>query len=359
MEEGQFFPYHSLNKIQRIEPDGINVIYRKLGDEESRQIFIDRLLFSMTYEWQFINHLLKISGNYTKLNDVLTRKENISAYIYGAGIRGKNLLDIFPEYNWVGYIDRSKQIGGVYNDIPVYGIEECSKISDKDVIIVSNASESEKIIQELMDRGICKDNILSYEENIRELSKYIYFEDFCIDKQRLKGKAFVDVGAYKGEDSIRYYKWINNLNAKIIAFESDLNNYEICKLNLTKYKNIKLYNMGLSNKSGEQNFVSGKGKMSVFSEMGDIAVPMTCLDEVANTMEIGYIKMDIEGFEKQALLGARRIIKQQYPMLAVSIYHKREDIWEIPKIILELNPKYKFFLRHYSLRQVDTVLYAV
>ncbi len=69
--------------------------------------------------------------------------------------------------------------------------------------------------------------------------------------------------------------------------------------------------------------------------------------------------MDIEGFEKRALIGAKKIITEQEPALGISIYHKREDIWEIPKLILDLNSEYKFFLRHYSLGVIDTVLYAV
>ena len=72
-----------------------------------------------------------------------------------------------------------------------------------------------------------------------------------------------------------------------------------------------------------------------------------------------FIKMDIEGAEKEAILGAENIIRIQKPKMAVSIYHKREDIWELPKLLLEMNPEYRFYLRHYSFRDAETVLYAV
>ena len=68
--------------------------------------------------------------------------------------------------------------------------------------------------------------------------------------------------------------------------------------------------------------------------------------------------MDIEGAEKEALLGAEKITREQKPKLAISIYHKNEDIWEIPSLILEMNPEYRFYIRHYSFRFAETVLYA-
>lgn len=58
--------------------------------------------------------------------------------------------------------------------------------------------------------------------------------------------------------------------------------------------------------------------------------------------------MDIEGSELKALEGAKNTIQRNNPKLAISIYHKYEDIIELPLKILELEPEYKFYLRHYS-----------
>ena len=69
--------------------------------------------------------------------------------------------------------------------------------------------------------------------------------------------------------------------------------------------------------------------------------------------------MDIEGTEMEALKGAEYIIKKYKPKLAISIYHKPEDIVEIPKYILNINPDYKLYLRHYSDNAGETVLYAI
>lgn len=69
--------------------------------------------------------------------------------------------------------------------------------------------------------------------------------------------------------------------------------------------------------------------------------------------------MDVEGHEEKTLLGARKTIASQHPILAISIYHKREDIWNLPSIILDMYSGYRFYLRHYSVRTIETVLYAI
>ena len=69
--------------------------------------------------------------------------------------------------------------------------------------------------------------------------------------------------------------------------------------------------------------------------------------------------MDVEGAELEALKGARNLIERDKPKLAICLYHKDDDIWEIPYYIKKLVPEYKLYIRHYSNYQCETVLYAV
>lgn len=69
--------------------------------------------------------------------------------------------------------------------------------------------------------------------------------------------------------------------------------------------------------------------------------------------------MDIEGAELKALEGARECILKYSPRLAICIYHKAEDIYEIGNYILSLNPDYKLYIRHYTTCMWETVLYAI
>lgn len=97
--------------------------------------------------------------------------------------------------------------------------------------------------------------------------------------------------------------------------------------------------------------------MQTGREMTD-TIETVALDEFLHGERVTFIKMDIEGVELDALKGAVRIIKEQKPKLAISVYHKADDIIEIPKLIMEMRPDYKLYLRHYSMLANEMVLYA-
>jgi hypothetical protein len=71
-----------------------------------------------------------------------------------------------------------------------------------------------------------------------------------------------------------------------------------------------------------------------------------------------FIKMDLEGYEELALLGAKETIKRDKPKLAISIYHGKDDYWKLPNIILDADSEYRFYIRHYTLFNNETVLYG-
>ena len=69
--------------------------------------------------------------------------------------------------------------------------------------------------------------------------------------------------------------------------------------------------------------------------------------------------MDVEGAELKSLVGARNTIIKNHPRLAICVYHKISDVYEIPEYILSIVPEYRFFLRHYNAtHHWETVLYA-
>ena len=72
-----------------------------------------------------------------------------------------------------------------------------------------------------------------------------------------------------------------------------------------------------------------------------------------------YIKMDIEGAELEALWGARRILKEHSPVLAICAYHTSDHLWQIPFLIHAIQPDYKLYLRRYAEGAFELVWYAV
>lgn len=98
---------------------------------------------------------------------------------------------------------------------------------------------------------------------------------------------------------------------------------------------------------------------SRITDTGTVSIDARKLDDVLQGKKVTFIKMDIEGAELAALRGAEKIIREQRPRLAICVYHKPEDIWEIPSLILSCNPDYRLYLRHYSITETETVLYAI
>ncbi len=88
-------------------------------------------------------------------------------------------------------------------------------------------------------------------------------------------------------------------------------------------------------------------------------IEVTSIDKVLQGKEATFIKMDIEGSELAALQGAKETIQKYRPKLAISLYHKPEDMLEIPNYILNIVPDYKLYLRHYATNLWETVLYAI
>jgi hypothetical protein len=68
--------------------------------------------------------------------------------------------------------------------------------------------------------------------------------------------------------------------------------------------------------------------------------------------------MDIEGAELAALRGAERTLRRDRPRLAISLYHKPEDFYEIPEFLAGLGAGYRLYMDHYTIHEEETVLFA-
>jgi hypothetical protein len=93
---------------------------------------------------------------------------------------------------------------------------------------------------------------------------------------------------------------------------------------------------------------------------GDISISVETIDHISEEYKIipTYLKMDIEGAEFEAIMGAAETIKKYKPKLAICLYHKPDDLWKLPKLIFELRDDYKFSLGHHFHGWTETVLYA-
>lgn len=122
--------------------------------------------------------------------------------------------------------------------------------------------------------------------------------------------------------------------------------------------NVTIRNSAVYSKKTNLYFDIAKKGSSRMAEQGKTEVSAVSLDEDIGE-PIGFLKMDIEGAEKQAISGSRRHIKEDNPYLAVCVYHLPGDIWEIANQILSINSNYNLYLRHHRIDPNETVLYAV
>ncbi len=92
------------------------------------------------------------------------------------------------------------------------------------------------------------------------------------------------------------------------------------------------------------SFNSGQGEGGSISATGDQHIAATALDQLLPQGHVDLIKLDVEGAEAQVLRGARNLIARSRPVLALSLYHNPQDIWELPELLFELCDGYDFFI---------------
>lgn len=87
----------------------------------------------------------------------------------------------------------------------------------------------------------------------------------------------------------------------------------------------------------------------------------TTIDQLVSEQQIDrvdFIKMDIEGAELNALKGAEAVIRKFKPTLAIALYHRVEDFYQIPGWINNLGLGYHFYIGHYTIHQEETILFC-
>ena len=174
-------------------------------------------------------------------------------------------------------------------------------------------------------------------------------------------EVFVDCGGYTGDTIEAFLKAVDNKFKHIYSFEPDERNFKI----LTKYvegleqkDKIKAINAGVYYKSSVFYLQGEEMAIACTNEATDRKVEVCAIDDVVKFAPT-YIKMDIETFETYALLGAMESIARYKPKLAISIYHKFDDLWNIPLLLKQWVSEYDLYIRHYECYQAETVVYAI
>lgn len=179
-------------------------------------------------------------------------------------------------------------------------------------------------------------------------------------------EVLLDVGAYKGSSIVEFARRTDGRYEAIIAVEPDKETFSILKdaINGHRIRKTELCNTAVWDKTGTLKFEGGCEGSSCIS--ASAAAPVATSDVTIDTIDnllhgrrVTYITMDIEGAERMAILGARQSIVKWVPRMAISVYHRREDLFDLLLLIRSIAPQYQFFMRHYTDNQTETILYAV
>ncbi|MHB1938127.1 MAG: FkbM family methyltransferase [Acidobacteriaceae bacterium] len=174
---------------------------------------------------------------------------------------------------------------------------------------------------------------------------------------------FLDCGAYDG-DTIRGLIDQEIQFDKIEAVEADSHSFArladfVATLGPDIRNRIRLHQCAVGAHRGAVRFEDTGGLESKVSDEGRIFIDMVPIDVMFASKRVSMIKMDIEGGEYDALVGAQQVIQRDRPILAICVYHSQEDIWRLPLLIRALCPEHRMYLKAYRGDGIQTVVYAV
>ncbi|PLK48669.1 FkbM family methyltransferase [Uliginosibacterium sp. TH139] len=178
-----------------------------------------------------------------------------------------------------------------------------------------------------------------------------YFEGFM----QYREEVFVDAGGFDGDTTEEFCTRYPDYHA-VHLFEPSSANIAAARARLVGRERVHFVQRGLSDQTGVLHFNPDAGSASAVSDAGSESIEVDTLDAMLPG-PVSFIKMDLEGWELQALTGARLHIVQDHPKLAIAVYHAAADFRVLPAYIRSLRQDYRMFLRHYTEGWSETVMY--
>ncbi len=323
-------------------------------------------------------------------------KKTDSIGLWGAGRYGIAVSQylISQGFKVICFIDSSKEKQGrEINGIPVVApdsdqIENCTMIFTATRSFIPNSKhvpfDTFYIMEHFKELTNINNTLFEDEFSKRTLESVLlstvsgdlsYCQSTMVDDQYFSlpifrntcNDTFVDIGAYVG-DTIEQFLWTNTgIFTKIFAVEPVPRNINAMKKRIARLteewaldsESINILNYAIGSEGKVLRFPEQQGPRSSATNQGDGVIVSSCtLDTILAGEKITFLKADIEGMEMEMLHGARTLILENKPKIAICVYHNVFDLIEITRFIRELVPEYKMALRHHSPTLAETVLYC-
>ena len=335
IENNNIFAYYGIKNYLKIFP---NI---RLADN-----------FFGCFEVQCIEKILEYKNYVTHYIDISPAKKKLLTDFY-EGIDKENYIQKYKKL--IANLDEESAecVSKILTRITNFAQRESNRIylpSDDDLI------KGRKIIQLFHSKILeINENCYAYKQYLLPIKQFgasVFLYEHCIDKlehlERIKNKSIIDVGGFIGDSAIVLEKYTNK---DVHTFEPTTLNYQrmLKTLEYNDSKKIVPNNIALGAKDEELEINVANSCSSIkpilpekISEIEKIKV--TTLDKYVeeNNIEVGLIKVDVEGFEQEFLKGALNTIKTQKPALLLSIYHNPSDFFDIKPYLESLNLGYKF-----------------
>jgi FkbM family methyltransferase len=273
-------------------------------------------------------------------SDAMSREDSaqrFNALISGLDNESKNTVsDIIHRMGMIA--DGNKSLQDVYTQ------------REQEEFVRMNDEFSSKIVK-------LNDNLYYYNGYylpVNQFDSSVFYSKYAIDElttlDSVRNKDIIDAGGYVGDTALLFSSYTDK---SIHVFEASPSNMDIIRetIRLNQLENIVPVSKALGEKSGTATFSLGERNScnSLVERPGynypnHIEVPVITLDDYVreNDLEVGLIKVDIEGGEQLLLKGAVETIRTQHPILLISIYHSANDFFEIKPMIEKMCDKYTF-----------------
>lgn len=355
-----------------IDESVIKHIYGSIEDQESRDIFAARMIYSITRDELALATVIDHSVKKIRTDKrVVDFSEECSLYtrdlfLFGAGRYAGFFLKFFPNIKWKAVIDSHIE-EGAFQGIPLIRFDKfVHDKHEKTKIVITSKPNYYEMLEQLHESRIQDDSIIdgTFLWDVIEGNQYFDLSEL----PHMDAESFVDVGSLDGLSSVTFHRWSGKSSDVCYCFEPDKRNLIKTENNLKKFgiENYELFNKGVWDSTKELYFnANGTGQAHFVEDIdgdrkeGLVKLPVISIDEALAGKNVTFIKMDIEGSELMALRGAERTIREQKPKLAICVYHKPSDIVDIPSYVLNVRPDYKLYFRHYADTECETVMYAI
>ena len=181
------------------------------------------------------------------------------------------------------------------------------------------------------------------------------------------GDVVIDAGGCYGDTAIYFAERVG-ARGRVFCFEFAPDNLRVLRQNLTANEalggRVEVIEQPVWERSGVElrfSFAGPATHLADPADQGAVATSTRSIDDLVQAerpARVDFIKMDIEGAELSALRGAEATIRAHRPQLAISVYHRKDDLIAIPAYLESLGLGYEFFLDHFTIYGEETILFA-